>query len=307
MRRRDFIVILGGAMAWPLAARAQPSEHVRRIGVLIGVPEGDARPVITRFQEELARLGWVEGRNLRSDYRFTADPDRLAAYADELVNLRPDAIFAFTGWAARAIQQRTQVIPIVFLGGGAPLDNAVVNSLARPGGNMTGFANLFTSLGGKWLVLLKVAVPRVTRIAIIFDEEIPPEVSEVQASIDAAPHPAITIVRIPLRSPAEIERDIGAFAAEPNGAMLWTGASSSPGKINAIERQALQYRLPMMFGPGSTIRDEFLMSYGADVVDLVRGVSSYIDRILRGATPGDLPAQYQLVVNLKVSQAGQTE
>jgi putative ABC transport system substrate-binding protein len=310
MQRREFIAGLGGtAVALPLAARA--AEQVRRLGVLVGGSESDPllQTLGVRVREQLARLGWVEGRNLRIDNRFAAsDPGRLAAYAQELVNLRPDAIFAVSGPAARAVQQRTQVIPIVFLGGDDAVDNGYVSSVARPPGNMTGFPNAFTSQGSKWLELLKEAVPRITRVAIIFDANLLPSDSPMLAVIDAAaPHFALTIVRIPLRNPVDIER-ISAFAAEPNGAMLLIGVTASaPVKREAIERLALQYRLPAMYGGGNPVEDGLLMSQGPDGNDLFRGVVSYIDHILRGAKPSDLPVQYptrfELVVNLKVAKA----
>jgi putative ABC transport system substrate-binding protein len=167
LRRREFIAGLGGAVAWPLAARAQENDRVRRVGALFGVADGPfTQSAIAAFRERLAMLGWVEGGNLRVDYRFSDnDPDRIAAYAEELVNLRPDVIFTFNGPAARAVQQRTVVIPIVFVGTGDPASTGLVGNIARPCGNMTGFANQFGSLGGKWLELFKEAVPGLTRVA----------------------------------------------------------------------------------------------------------------------------------------------
>jgi putative ABC transport system substrate-binding protein len=314
MRRRDFIAaigstVAGSAAAWPRAARAQQRERVRRVGLLTIASESDPlmQALVVRFREELAKLGWVEGRNLRIDYRFaTSDPGRLAAYAEELVNLRPDVIFALAGPAARAVQQRTRVIPIVFSGGGDAVDNGYVNSVARPSGNMTGFANEFTSQGSKWLELLKEAVPRITRVAFVFDPEtVAP--GPLRAVIDAAaPQLGITIVAIPLRSPVDIERDISAFAAEPAGAMLVIGVPNLA-RMEAFGRLALQYRLPMMYGGGAFVEDGLLMSQGPDGPERIRGISSYIDHILRGAKPSDLPVQYptrfELVVNLKVAKA----
>jgi putative tryptophan/tyrosine transport system substrate-binding protein len=319
MRRRDFMTTAAGAtlgaaalpIGWPLAALAQHGGSVRRVGVLraAGTAGTLAAPsLLVALRQELARLGWAEGRNLRIDDRFSGgDPGPLAADAEELVNLRPDAILTLGGAAARAVQQRTQVIPIVFLGAGDPLENGLVNSVARPAGNITGFANNFGSEGGKWLELLKEAAPRITRVASLADEAGRPDLP-VRAAIDAAaPKLALTIVRITLRSPGEIERDISAFAAEPNGAMLLAGPPPSPAKLEAIERLALQYRLPTMFGGAGVVEDGVLMSHGPDINDLVPGVASYIDRILRGAKVSDLPVQYptrfKLVVNLKTAKA----
>jgi putative ABC transport system substrate-binding protein len=171
MQRRDFITLLSGAAAWPLVARAQQDDRVRRVGALLGGSKDSPfyQSSVAAFRERLAMLGWVEGGNLRMDYRFAdGDPDRRAAYAEELVNLRPDLIFALTGPASRAVQQRTAAIPIVFVGGGDPASAGLVNNIARPGDNMTGFANVFGSLGGKWLELFKEAVPSLTRVAHLF-------------------------------------------------------------------------------------------------------------------------------------------
>jgi putative ABC transport system substrate-binding protein len=306
MHRRDFIAAIAAAAADLLATRAQPAERVRLVGVLFA---GQSGSVPDGFREELAKLGWVEGRNLRIDYRVSAgDPVRLDANAEELVNLRPDVIFAVTGPAARALQQHTQIIPIVFLGGGDAVDNNIVNSVARPVGNTTGFANLVTSQGSKWLELLKEAVPHITRVADIFNGETARPDAPLRAVIDAAaPKLGITIVRMPLRDPVDAERAISAFAAEPNGGLLLTGGGLFRGSEEALDRLALQYRLPLMSGGAAAVREGVLMSQGPTVPELLRGATSYVDRILRGAKPSDLPIQYptrfQLVVNLKTAKA----
>jgi putative ABC transport system substrate-binding protein len=255
-------------------------------------------------------LGWVEGGNLRMDYRFTGgDPDRIAAYAEELVNLRPDLIFAISGPAAHAVQQRTPVIPIVFIGGGDPTSNGLVSNIARPGGNMTGFANNFPSLGGKWLELFKEAVPGLTRVANVFsvNEFNADRRTEIQTAIDAAAvRLGVTIVRIGFHNTAEIEPAISAFAAAPHSGLLMTGAVTRA-HSEAIERLALHYRLPLMYGASTRIEGGVLMSHGADGPDLTRRAASYVDRILRGAKPSELPVQYpskfELVVNLKTAKA----
>jgi putative tryptophan/tyrosine transport system substrate-binding protein len=316
MRRREFIAGLGSAGVWPLAAWAQRAERVRRVGVLWDGPgnnDPQVQPLVAALRAEVGKLGWVEGRNLRMDYRFDGgDPSRRLTYAEELVNLGPDVIFAFTGSAARAVQRATQVIPIVFVGGGEE-DNKFAGSLARPAGNITGFANVFTSLGGKWLQLLKQALPRIARVGNIFnvDAEIPGlDINsglDIQAVIDAAADRlAITIVKMPVRDPVEIDRMINAFAAEPNGGLLLTGASSLA-NFQALCQAALQYRLPLMYGGGGIVAEGLLMSHGPDIVDLIRGAASYVDLVLRGTKPSDLPIQYptkfQLVVNLKTATA----
>src|SRR5262249_972282 len=215
------------AATWPFA-RPLAAEGQRHVGALLSSP--DNQSALDAFRDGLATFGWAECRNLRIDYRFAGDPSRLSADAEELVNLRPDVIFAYSGPAALAVQQRTSVIPIVFVGGLDPTSNGLVgNNIARPGGNMTGFANAFGSMGGRWLELFKEAVPRLTRVAHIFfvNELSVREAGEgVRANISAAAAQlGVTIVRIPVRNAVEIEPAISAFAAEPNGGLLLTGAA----------------------------------------------------------------------------------
>jgi putative ABC transport system substrate-binding protein len=309
---------LGGAAAWPFA-RPLAAEAQRRVGALLIGPIGpDNQSNWKPFREGLATFGWVEGRNLRLDYRFFGgDPARLAAYAEELVNLRPDAIFALSGPAAQAVQQRTSIIPIVFVGGGDPAtQTGLVRNIARPEGNMTGFANLFGSLGGRWLELFKEAVPRLTRVAnILFVTELSvirpgqfAPVNEFRAAISAAAAQlGVTIITMPVRNAVEIGPAISAFAAEPDGGLLLTGASSTI--FEAIGRLALHHHLPLMYGgaAGTAGTEGLLMAHAADLSDLTLRASSYVDRILRGAKPSDLPVQYptkfELVVNLKTAKA----
>jgi putative ABC transport system substrate-binding protein len=309
MRRREFIAGLGGAVAWPLAARAQQSGRPRRIGVLApgnADKDGRVQRAIATFREEMAKLGWVEDRNLHVDYRFSGtDPGRMAADAEELVNIRPDVILALTGAAARAVLRRTQVIPIVFAGAGDPGQTNLAGGIARPTGNITGFANNFESLGGKWVELLKRAAPRITRIAHLTDPDI--SAAGPAAVIEAAAAQlAINLIRMPLRNPEEIERAIDNFAAEPNGALLLTGPNTDA-NLKAILRLAVQHHLPAMEGSGKMVAEGLLMSNGPDVLDLVRGAATYVDRILRGAKPSDLPVQFPtrfpLVINLKTAKA----
>jgi putative ABC transport system substrate-binding protein len=309
MKRRDFITLLGGAAAaWPLGARAQQAEPVRRVGALFGYSPFVHQSAIASFRERLAMLGWVEGGNLRMDYRFAGgDPDRLAAYAEELVNLRPDLILAATGAAALAVQQRTAAIPIVFTGGGDPASAGLVGNIARPG-NMTGFANLFASLGGKWPELLKEAVPGLTRVAHVFgaSEYTADPRYEIRTAMDAAAaRLGVTIVNMGFDNNSEIEPAISAFAAAPHGGLVVSGATLF--RFEAIKRLALHYRLPLIWGSGKTVAEGVLMSYGPDGLDLYRRAASYVDRILRGAKPSELPVQYpakfELVVNLKTAKA----
>ena len=307
MRRREFIAGLGGAATWPLA-RPLAAEAQRRVGALLDAPENDpgSRSIVVAFQEGLATFGWVEGRNLRIDFRFAGrDLTRLPAYAEELVSLRPDVIFAMSGPVARAVQQHTQVIPIVFVGGGDPTSSGMVRNIARPEGNMTGFANIFGSLGGRWLELFKEAVPRLTRVAdIFFANEISVR-NELRATIPAAATQlGITIIRTPVRNAVEIEPAISAFADQPDGGLLLTGVTPFA-SLEAIKRLALYYHLPLMYGGAAD--PGFLMAHGPDMLDVARRASSYVDRVLRGAKPSELPVQYPtkfaLVVNLKTAKA----
>ena len=310
IRRRDVITLAASAATWPLV-RPLAAEAQRRVGALSVNASPQSQSILDAFREGLATFGWVEGRNLRIDYRrFSGDPGPLAADVEELVNLRPDVIFALAGPAARAVQQRTSVIPIVFVGGGDPTSDGMVRNAARPESNMTGFANVFGSLGGKWLELFKEAVPRLTRVADIFLANEVTNRNELRATIPAAAAQlGVTIVRIPVRNAVEIEPAISAFAAEPDGGLLLTGAPFAVALFEAIGRRALYYHLPLMYGGASgTGRTEgFLMAHGADLPDLARRASSYVDRILRGAKPSELPIQYptkfELLVNLKTTKA----
>jgi putative tryptophan/tyrosine transport system substrate-binding protein len=226
MIRREFIAGLGSAATWPFS-RPLAAEAQRHVGALLYGTDNDPlyRSLLGAFREGLKTFGWVEGRNVRIDYRFSGDPSRLATDAEELVNLRPDVIFALTGPAARGVQQRTSVIPIVFVGGGDPNLTGLVLNMARPEGNITGFSNYFASQGGRWLELFKEAMPRLTRVAdIFFGNELFAR-NELRASIRAAAaQVGITITRIPVRNAVEIEPAISAFAAEPDGGLLLTEA-----------------------------------------------------------------------------------
>jgi putative tryptophan/tyrosine transport system substrate-binding protein len=304
--RREFIMLFGGGAAvWPRAAYAQQPGRVRRVAALILGAEND--PVIqsrvATLRGTLQSLGWIEGRNLQIDLHITDDPIRLGAYAQEVVNSAPDVIFAGSGVATREIQRRTQTIPIVFSGGGDPVKTGLVRNVAQPEGNTTGFANAFNSLGGKWLQLLKEAAPRVTRVAIIFDPE--RSLGGFLDSIDAAAAElAVTVIRVPVRNGSEIERAIETFAAEPNGGLIIPGVPPSTNDFRAIRRLALQHRLPLVFQGDE---EGVLISYHVDSYDLARGAASYIDHILRGAKPSELPVQYptkfRLVINLKTAKA----
>jgi putative tryptophan/tyrosine transport system substrate-binding protein len=310
LKRREFITLLGGAAAtWP--ARAQQAERVRRIGILAFGTEDDPFGRFRRaaFLKVLQDLGWVEGRNLRTDVRLGWDVASLSAQAGELVSLTPDVIVAISRGATIAAQRRTQSIPIVFMGAGAdPVTAGLVSNIARPEGNITGITNTFNSMGGKWVELLKEAAPRTTRVAGLADLEYSNENQQMPAIEAAGAMLGVRTTRIAYHNPAEIERAIEAFAVEPNGALIVTPAASLRGdNVAFINRLALQYRLPAVYPNRRSLSEGGLMSYGPDDSELPRVAGGYVDRILRGAKPGDLPVQYptklELAVNLKTAKA----
>jgi putative tryptophan/tyrosine transport system substrate-binding protein len=301
MRRRDFIVGLGSAAADPVLARAQ--QAVRRVGVLAGATEPNDAPLPrTRvLRDELQKLNWVEGRNLRLDFRFGAgDLNRTRGGAADLVRLAPDVVVTVGSTALVAAQQETKTVPIVFLTGDAADSGAVKNS-ARPEGNATGFAT-FSSLGGKWLQLLKEAAPNVTRIGYTGG----PDGGYWPSIEEAARVLAVQLVTIPVSDAAGMKEAIENFAAEPNGGLL-VPRGLALATYRELMRLAEQYRLPAIIGNNLIVAQGALMSYDSDYVEAMRGVASYVDRILRGAKVSELPVQYptrfRLVVNLKTAKA----
>jgi putative ABC transport system substrate-binding protein len=312
MHRRDFITDLGGAAAscalWPLAARAQQGERVRRVAGLFLLQAQENRGL--GLWEELAKLGWIEGRNLRIDLRYApaADLDRMQAYAMELVSLDPDVIVTGGTVPARVMQQQTRTIPIIFIAGGSAEIGGVVRNISRPEGNITGISGGYLSIAGKWLQLLKEAAPRLARVAMIFYPEGSAGMREggvYRAPIEAAATlSGVQPIWIPFHTAAELERGIAAFAAEPNGGLIPAPALDD---WREVHRLALQYRVPAIYWGARFAREGGLMSYGASGPDSVRQWASYVDRILHGAKPGDLPVQcptkFELVINLKTARA----
>ena len=302
LRRREFITGLGGAVAWPLAARAQQGERVRRVGVLSLGTEADQLALRKLIYEELQKLGWVEGRNLRLDYRFAVGLDRIHAAAADLVRLAPDVIFTPSGVTFDAVQHETSTIPIVF-GAGDVAGNGRVKNVARPEGNATGFAAGFSSLGGKWLELLKEAAPNLTRVAFL---ELQGGPDTYGPSVKAAARALrVELFTIDVSDVADMRAAIENFAAEPNGGLILN--RGLPLELQReFPRLAEQYRLPSITGapPRS---DRTLMSYSTDNAELYPKAVAYVDRILRGAKVSDLPVQYptrfRLIVNLKVAKA----
>jgi putative ABC transport system substrate-binding protein len=281
---------------------------VRRIGVLIYGGESDraSQDQATALREGLQGLGWVDGRNLRIDLRFDSDPERIRVQAEELVGSAPDAIVVNTNRATKTLQHLTQTIPIVFAGVGDPAASGLVASLGRPGGNITGITNLFFSMGGKWLELLKQIAPGLARVAVI-NPEFAARQDWLAAIEEAAPMVGVTLTNLPVRNRADIERGIDAFAAEPNGGLILV----PPGLVGAdrelMLRLARERGLPGIYPALTYSVDGGLMSYGSDTADLFRQSASYVDRILRGGKPGELPVQFpskfELVINRTTAKA----
>jgi len=311
MKRREFIVGLGSvaAVAWPPHAHAQPDGRTRRIGILDRGDEADRLIQVQQgaMREELAKLGWIEGRNVRFEHRFAADdPERLRLYADELVRLGPDVIVATSLAATRSLQQHTRTISIVFVSVGDPVAGGLLSHIARPEGNVTGVTSIYQSMAGKWLELLKEAAPRTTRIALIFVPGI--VVENYLPVIDtAAGALGVKAIQTPYRDAAELERAIDAFAAEPNGGLVMVPPPPALGHRELVNRLAIKHRLPTIYSSKYSPAEGSLMGYGADTVTLVRSAASYVDRILRGAKISELPVQFptkfDLVINLKTAEA----
>jgi putative ABC transport system substrate-binding protein len=311
MRRRAFITLLGGAAAaWPLAARGQQGDRMRRVGVLI--PGASDDPVfqarLAAFLEGLQQLGWVDGRNVRIDTRLGAgDADLLRKHAAELVALGPDVVMAYSSNAVPPLLQLTRAVPIVFAVVADPVGAGYVESLARPGANVTGFTGYEFALSGKWLELLKEVAPRVTRAAILRDPAIAAGPAEFAAIQAVAPSFGVELRPLDVRDAGEVERTITAFAQGANGGLIVTGSVWASIHRKLIITLAAQHKLPAVYNTGYYATDGGLIGYGPDYSDLCRRAAGYVDRILKGEKPADLPVQaptkYELVINLKTAKA----
>jgi putative tryptophan/tyrosine transport system substrate-binding protein len=305
MRRREFITLLGGAAAWPLSARAQ-GERMRRIGVLMGYPE--AQSEFASFVQELQKLGWAEGRNLRTDIRWgiPADPESMHRFAKELVALQPDLILSQSTPTTAALFQETRTIPIVFAIVADPVGSGFVASLARPGGNATGFVVTEGSLGGKWLELLKEIAPRITRVAALFNPAMAPYADYWLSPFEAAaPSFAVEAIRAPIQDTSELESVIAAQAREPNsGLFVLPDAFTFAYRVEIVSL-AVRYRLPAVYAFRFFTELGGLLSYGNDLNENFRRAATYADRILKGEKPSELPVQapvkFELVINLKAA------
>jgi putative ABC transport system substrate-binding protein len=307
MRRREFITLLGGATAWPLAARAQ-GERPRRIGVLIGIAddaEGQAR--LAAFQKGMQELGWNEGREILSTVRFTAGTPELArTYAAELVAMAPDAILANTASVVSALRRQTQSIPIVFAQVVDPVSSGFVESLAHPGGNVTGFLSLDFGIGAKWLEILKEIAPRVTRVGVLRDPSIPGGSGLLGAIQAAAPTFRVELKALDARDAATIERGLSAFARERDGGLIVVANPATSVHRELIIALAARHRLPAIYPYQYFTKGGGLISYGINNLDLWRRAAGYVDRILKGEKASDMPVQaptkYELVINLKTAK-----
>jgi len=311
MKRREFISLLGGATAaWPLAARAQQSKRMRRIGVLIGQaetdPEGQAR--VKAFREGLEKLGWTDGRNLQIDYRWLGgDVSRLSTYAPELVRLAPDVIMVNGTPSLAALQRATKTIPIVFAQASDPVGGGFVASVAHPGSNITGFTDYEYAFAVKWLELLKEIAPGVARVAVVHDAANILAARFLPHIEDRGPSFGVQVSRAAVRDAAEIEPTIDAFAGASDGGLIVLAAPLTLLHRDRIISQAVHHRLPAVYPYRAFALSGGLISYGVDVLDMYRGAASYVDRILKGERPADLPVQFstkfEFVVNLKAAKA----
>jgi putative ABC transport system substrate-binding protein len=310
IRRREFIAGLGGAAVWPLMARAQQGDRVRRIGVLMSGDENDLlwKPYVSAFTQALAGLGWTDGRNVRIDLRwYGGDINRIPAFAQQLVGLKPDIILAITTAATLALQRDTRTIPIVFVTFGDPVASGIVARLDRPSGNTTGFSGLEASLGGKWLELLSEVAPGLKRAAIMFNPDTAPVSAFVPSFETAARSLKVVPIAAPVHSDVEIETVITALGREPGGGLvvppnIFMFAHRAP-IISAASRN----NVAGVYDASEFVRDGGLLSYGVDSADTFRRAATYVDRILRGEKPGDLPVQlptkFEMVVNRKTAKA----
>ena len=313
MRRREFVTLVGStAAAWPLQAFAQQSERVRRIGVLAGggldADDLDLQARIGAFEAGLKQLGWTNGQNVRIDIRAGAgDADRLRRYAEELVALAPDVILTTGASAVPPLLKATRNVPVVFTNVVDPVGAGFVDSLAKPGGNVTGFVSLEYGSSIKWLELLKEIAPRVNRVAVIRDPEISAGTGQFGAIQGAASSIGLEVTAVSPREASEVERAIATFARAPNGGLITTSSALAIGRRDLIVGLAAKHKLPAVYYRRVFLTSGGLISYGPDVIDLSRRAAGYVDRILKGEKPAELPVQapskYELVVNLKTAKA----
>jgi putative ABC transport system substrate-binding protein len=311
VRRREFITLISSAAAWPLAARGQPAGPVRLIGVLMDYAESDpvSQSLVAVFRDELAKLGWKEGGNLRIEVRWSAgSADRVRTFAKELVDLRPDAILGRGTPETIALARETRTIPIVFAAVSDPIGNGFAASLTHPGGNISGFTNVESTVGGKWVELLKEIAPHTTHVALLFNPATAPPVQFYMPSIQAAATSfAIRVSTAPIHATDGIEGVIATLARDPGGGLIIMPDTFNLTNRGLIITLAARYGVPVVSNNPIFAESGSLISYGVDFTELFRKAAGYIDRILKGASPADLPVQnptkFNLVVNLKTAKA----
>jgi ABC-type uncharacterized transport system substrate-binding protein len=311
MKRREFITLIGGAVAWPLAARAQqPAERMRRVGVLMSLAADDpaSQARLAAFAQGLQQLGWTIGQTARVDYRWAgANADTMRKYAAELVALAPDVILATSSPSVAALREATRTVPIVFANVIDPVGAGFVESVARPGGNVTGFLLFEYGISGKWLELLKQIAPSVARAAVLRDPTIASGSGQLGAIQGAAPAFGVELRLVDVRDAGEIERAVATFAHASNGGLIVTASLAAVVHRDLIIGLAARYRLPAIYTQRVFVTDGGLIAYGPDFIDQYRRAAGYVDRILKGEKPADLPVQaptkYELVINLKTAKA----
>jgi ABC-type uncharacterized transport system substrate-binding protein len=310
VRRREFITLLGGVAASPLAARAQQPERMRRVGVLMLYAGNDREGQIrtAAFRKALENLGWTLGHNLQIDYHWgVGDNDWIRSAAAELLRFAPDVIVANGGSAMRPAQQATRTVPIIFIGGADPVADGFVQSLAHPGGNLTGFTVLETSIGAKLLELLKEIASTVVRVAVLINPASPSSLRLFDSAATAAQKFGVEVVAVPVRESADIEAALMQIGREPGHGMIVPPDPSTNTHRKLIVELAAHYRLPTVYALRAATAEGGLISYGVDIPDLFRQAAGYVDRVLRGAKPADLPVQqptkFELVINLKTARA----
>ena len=309
MKRREFLGALGVLAAWPLAARAQQAERMRRIGVLLPAAADDStfQTWVGAFLQGLGQAGWTIGRNLRIDARWAMTPGDIRRQAAELAALAPDVILAHGAVTVGPLLQATRSVPIVFPAAGDPVAAGLVNSLARPGGNATGFLAFEYSLSGKWLEVLKEIAPSVTRAAVFRDPTQGGGISQFAAIQAVAPSLRVEVTPVNMRDAGEIERTVAAFAGSPNTGLIMTSGPSARLHRDLIITLAVRHKLPAVYTERSFVAAGGLISYGSDYIDHYRQAAGYVDRILKGEKPADLPVQaptkYDLAINLKTAKA----
>jgi putative ABC transport system substrate-binding protein len=309
MRRRVFITVLGSAAIWPFAARAQKSDGVKRVGVIMGFAENDEvwQAYLSTFRHALQNLGWTEGRNIRFDYRFSGESEeRMRRMAEEIVGLAPDVILASTNSVVSAMLNATRSIPVVFTWVSDPVRSGFVTNLPHPGGKITGFHNFEPAIGGKWLAYLNQIAPGLRRVAVVHVPEIAPNVAFLRVVEAAAPQMGIAVSPAEIRNADDIERRLADFGQQ-GGGLIVTPSALTATRRDLIVSLAARLNLPAIYSFGFYAESGGLISYGINQLEQARPAASYVDQILRGANPGDLPVQlpvkYELVINLKTAAA----